>query len=85
MLSVPVLRSAVPGLKGTLDLFALVPADAPPLGEPLEDTARRAAATLQISLDEAIELRTPRPRPTRKTNNGHFAASPKAKRAHANR
>ena len=44
---------------GTLDLFALVPADASPLGEPLEDSARRAAATLQISLDEAIELRTP--------------------------
>lgn len=45
---------------GTLDLFALVPADAPPLGEPLEDTARRAATTLQTALDEAIELRTPR-------------------------
>ena len=44
---------------GTLDLFALVPADASPLGETLEDTARRAAATLQIALDEAIELRTP--------------------------
>ncbi len=45
---------------GTLDLFPVVPADAPLLGEPLENTARRAAAALQTSLDEAIELRTPR-------------------------
>ena len=44
---------------GTLDLFALVPADASPLGETLQDTARRAAETLQIALDESIEIRTP--------------------------
>ena len=44
---------------GTLDLFGLVPADASPLGESLEDTARRAAVTLQIALNEAVELRTP--------------------------
>ena len=45
---------------GTLDVFGFVPVDGSPLGETLEDTARRAAATLQIALDEAIELRTPR-------------------------
>jgi small-conductance mechanosensitive channel len=45
---------------GTLDVFGFVPTDGSPLGETLEDTARRSAATLQIALDEAIELRTPR-------------------------
>ena len=34
---------------GTLDLFALVPADVSPLGETLQDTARRAAETLARS------------------------------------
>lgn len=45
---------------GALDVFALVPADLDPLGaDTLEDAARRAAASLQVALDEAIELRTP--------------------------
>ncbi len=46
---------------GTLDLFALVPADRDPAGnETLQETAERAAARLQIALDEAVELHTPR-------------------------
>ena len=45
---------------GSLDLLALVPLDAAALGESLEDTARRAASTLQVALDESVELRTPR-------------------------
>ena len=45
---------------GTVDVFALVPLDADPVSEPLADLARRATATLQIALDEAIESRAPR-------------------------
>jgi small-conductance mechanosensitive channel len=44
---------------GTFDLLTLLPADADPLGVPLDETARRAAVTLQRALDEAIEIRTP--------------------------
>jgi small-conductance mechanosensitive channel len=45
---------------GPLDAFAIVPADLDPLGAgTIEDAARRAAASLQLALDEAIELRTP--------------------------
>lgn len=45
---------------GALDAFALVPADLDPLSaDTIEDAARRAVASLQLALDEAIELRTP--------------------------
>lgn len=45
---------------GALDAFAIVPADLDPLGEDtIEDAARRAAASLQVALDEAVELREP--------------------------
>ncbi len=45
---------------GALDAFGIVPADLDPLGAgTIEDAARRAAASLQLALDEAIELRTP--------------------------
>ncbi len=46
---------------GSLDLLALVPLDAAALGESLEETARRAASTLQIALDESVELRYSQP------------------------
>jgi small-conductance mechanosensitive channel len=45
---------------GAQDAFGLVPADLDPLGaDTIEDAARRAAASLQLALDEAVELRAP--------------------------
>ena len=45
---------------GELDVFAIVPADLDPLGAgTIEDAAGRAAAALQLALDEATELRSP--------------------------
>jgi small-conductance mechanosensitive channel len=45
---------------GAVDAFAVVPADLDPLGAgTIEDAAGRAAAALQLALDEHIELRTP--------------------------
>jgi small-conductance mechanosensitive channel len=45
---------------GALDAFAIVPADLDPLGAAtIEDAAQRAAASLQLALDEATELRMP--------------------------
>ena len=46
---------------GAVDAFGVVPADLDPLGaETIEVAAGRAVAALQLALDEAIELRTPR-------------------------
>jgi small-conductance mechanosensitive channel len=45
---------------GTVDAFAIVPADLDPLGTgTIENAAWRAAASLQLALDEADELRSP--------------------------
>jgi len=45
---------------GAMDVFGIVTADLDPLSaDTIEDAARRAAASLQLALDEAIELRTP--------------------------
>ena len=45
---------------GAADAFGIVTADLDPLGaDTIEDAARRAAASLQLALDEAVELRTP--------------------------
>ena len=45
---------------GSVDAFGIVPADLDPLGAAtIEDAAGRAAAALQLALDETTELRSP--------------------------
>ena len=55
------LAGAVMIAVGDTDVFALVPADADPLGgRTLDETAANAVAALQVALDETTELRNPR-------------------------